>query len=138
MKRLIIGLAAMALLAGCSGVEKDARYETAIELRDAMTAAGYDCPSWDDFDTETTSFDSGHCLSDNRDQLRVYKTEQARSGDMDGLILGTQFAMVSTRVEMGLLVSNNWAIRAPKEEIPGLREKLGGFEPDLSDVRMPT
>ena len=130
-------LSAGFLLSGCfGGIQKDATYKTAADLRDAAVKSGYDCPQWSDKDTDS-SFDAGACLSDRRDQLRVYPSESAREKDLEGAILGTQLNMATGRVELALLVGPNWTISGPKDSVAPLKDKLGGYLPDLSEVRMP-
>ena len=125
------------LLAACSnGVQKDAAYKSAVELRDAMVKSGYSCPQWSDKDT-TGGFDAGACLSDNRDQIRVYTTQDAREKDTESAILGAQLIMASVRVDMAVLVGTNWTVSGPKRDVEQLQPKLGGYIPDISQVRLP-
>lgn len=132
-----VGAVLVAVLTACSaGVSKDASYSTAAALRDAMVSSGYACPNWNDDNTGGT-FDAGKCLTDNRDQLRVYPEAAAREQDTEGAILGAQLSMAGRRVEGAVLVGPNWIIYGPKEDVTRLKDKLGGYLPDISEVRMP-
>ena len=139
-KRGLWGLGALCLIvlvaSGCGGVQKDADYKTASDLKAAAVKSGYSCPEWSDKDTDK-SFDAGRCLSDNRDQFRVYPSEEAREKDLEGSIFGVQASMVISRTEGALLVGPNWTIYGPKDDVTRLKDKLGGYLPDLSDVRVP-
>lgn len=128
---------ALLLFSGCgSSVEKDAEYASASMLRDALVGVGYECPQWSDEDT-TTEFDAARCLSDDRDFLRVYPDVAAREADLEGAVFGTQLMMATGRVETALLVGPNWTLSGPTELVTPLQETMGGFFPDLSDVRLP-
>lgn len=129
-------LVAVLLMAGCGGVKKDASYKTAADLKTAAVKSGYDCPEWSDKDT-AKNFNAGSCLSDHRDQFRVYPSEKAREKDLDGNILGVQVAIAVSRTDGALLVGTNWTIYGPKDDVTALKAKLGGYLPDLSDVRVP-
>lgn len=129
-------LIVMLALAGCGGVQKDATYKTASDLKQAAVKSGYECPEWSDKDTDK-SFDAGSCLSDHRDQFRVYPSERAREKDLEGNILGVQMAIVTSRTEGALLVGPNWTIYGPKDDVTALKKELGGYLPDISDVRLP-
>lgn len=134
--KIAVVLLAVLLLAGCGGVKKDASYKTAVDLKAAAVKSGYDCPEWSDKDT-AKNFDAGSCLSDHRDQFRVYPSEKAREKDLEGNILGVQMAIAVSRTDGALLVGPNWTIYGPKDDVTALKAKLGGYLPDLSDVRVP-
>lgn len=139
MKKLaVIAAAGLMALTACGGVSKDATYEKADDLLNAATQSGYDCPTREVKSSRYEgSVDEGRCKSANRDLFVVFSTPAALDSAREGFIFGTQLIMTDTREDAAVLVGPNWIIRGPKDEVIPLKEKLGGYLPDISHVRMP-
>lgn len=120
------------------GVVKDAEYASASDLRDALVKAGHECPQWDDKDVNA-KFDGGACLTDDRDQLRVYSSVSDREADLDSIIAGAQLQMAfgKGRTELAVLVGTNWSFAGPVENVHAVKDEMGGYLPDLSELRIP-
>lgn len=90
-----------------------ATYGTVTELRDALVAAGYECPAWEQADQVKLAAQSGSCS--DADVLSVYVGAEDRD------------VVVATLKEFGgasLLVGENWILNSP--EAPAFQAKMGG------------
>jgi len=90
-----------------------ATFGTVTELRDALVAAGYPCPAWEQTDVVSAAAQSGSCS--DADVLSVYVGTEGRD------------VVVATLKELGgasLLVGDNWILNSP--DAPALQAKMGG------------
>lgn len=96
---------------------KDARYGSVVELRDALIAAGYKCPSWLQDDRIKLAAESGQCS--DADVLSTYATQ----ADLDEYVDGWRSLGLE---DNPIVVGPNWVLNLPEEAIPQVRERLGG------------
>jgi hypothetical protein len=114
--QVLIGAAAVALaLAACGGPAKDATYESASKLRDAVIASDVECPG----DASDPSEDGGEdflkCSSDLG--LHVFKTD-------DDMIMGKVWMGFSKTPS---LQGPRWIIESQDESmLAKVKETLGG------------
>lgn len=116
MKRILWATPLLVLaLAGCGGVQKDATYENATKLREAVIASGVECPG----DAADASDDGGEdflkCSSDLG--LHVFKTD-------DDTVMGKVWMGYSKTPS---LQGPRWIIESPDAgTLAKIKEKLGG------------
>ena len=105
----------VALLVGCGGPAKDATYENATKLREAVIASGVECP--------------GDAPNPSKDKTEDFIKCSAQMGLH---VFTTDDAMVSGKVMMGFsksasLQGPRWIIESPDTGMLGkLKDKLGG------------
>lgn len=143
--RLIPVLAAAVLLAGCTSTSSAppsvtspstsqpasaaavpaTGYKSAVDLRDAVTAAGYPCEAWSLTNDVETAVESGRC-SDS-DSFAIFKsisevramsagyTAGVAKGDLDGT---------------SALFGTNWVLLLPTDDIDKIESAMGGIRQD--------
>lgn len=115
LKRFLWAPVLVLVLAGCGGVQKDATYESASKLRDAVIASGVECPG-------DASDKSG---SGDEDFLKC-------SGELGLHVFRTDDAMVTGKIMTGFtktpsLQGPRWLIQSEDAAaLAKLRDKLGG------------
>lgn len=135
MKLAWIAMAAALLLAGCGG-EADAKdapkappasselgtISSVIELRDALVAAGYDCPTWTQDNVVKLAAESGSC--DDSSVLSTFASEGDRQAQLD-IDKGMSDMLSDADIEEDpTLVGPNWMFKSP--EASKYASKLGG------------
>lgn len=115
MKRLLWVPLIVLGVAGCGGPAKDATYESASKLRDAVIQSGADCPG------------------DHSDPSKDKTEDFIKCSSTMGLhVFTTDDAMISGKVMMGFtktpsLQGPRWIIESPDASALGkLKDKLGG------------
>lgn len=103
-------------------VEKNARYETVEELRDAAVVAGYGCTQWVQTDRVGNAEESGSCTDE--DTFAIYASSSAvnrhlRRERERSVVLAEQGI-----IEPSTLVGPNWTIKT--DAAVELGEFLGG------------
>lgn len=120
--RVIAVTAAAAALAlavgGCGGPEKDASYGSVNEFRDALVAAGYDCPDWKQTDDVPSAAQSGRCST--KDKLMTFST----TDDRDHIVDTFKDFMGGLGMEVHLLVGPNWILNSADAD--QMQKKIGG------------
>lgn len=116
-KQVALLVAVTALLTACSGVEKDAEYQTPGALREAVIAAGGECPG------ETVNGSAG----DEEQRLQCSDTLTLRlfSEDED-LKTGELGIALGLTSDEAILTGPNWIVQGSAEELIELNEDLGG------------
>lgn len=114
----VVAAALMLILTACSGgVKKDATYEDAGALRDAVIKTGQKCPGET---VEVTSRERGSSKvkCDKDLQIEVINDEQ---------LMGLMPITISTsKSRYSYLLGNNWVIQGETSVLDELKGKLGG------------
>lgn len=115
MKRILWAAPLIVLvMAGCGGPQKDATYENATKLRDAVIASGVDCPG--DAVKHDDKFGEDYVKCSSSLALAVYGNDQ-------------QTDMSKTIHDMSkdtYLVGSRWIIQGDAGTLGKLKDKLGG------------
>lgn len=118
----IIAATAVVALTGCGllggGPEKDARYGSVVEFRDALVTAGLDCADWKQDDQISAAAQSGTCGSSA--VLMTFTSQQ----DRDSIVTGQREFVAGTGIDVHLLVGPNWILNSAKA--PDLQPAMGG------------
>lgn len=99
-------------------IEKDATYGTVEDFRDAVIAAGYECPEYSERDSSTFAAESADCEGDT--VLLIYSSATARDNNLETL-------KALSPPDNALLVGPNWIFNTGQESIiDEIRPELGG------------
>ncbi|MCO4257345.1 hypothetical protein [Pseudarthrobacter cellobiosi] len=115
LKRFLWAPVLVLALAGCGGPAKDATYESASKLREAVVASGVECPGDASDKSDSGDEDFLKCSSDLG--LHVFKTDDA---------------MITGKVMTGFtktpsLQGPRWLIQSEDESmLAKIKDKLGG------------
>lgn len=97
-----------------SAIKRDI-YTEVVQLRDALTDAGYDCPSWEAHNRVAAAVESGSC-TDN-DVLSIYRDQTATLDALE-----TLRSTGPATVVMG----QNWIVNTGAHNLRMVRDALGG------------
>ncbi|RKO27658.1 hypothetical protein D7Z96_01680 [Pseudarthrobacter phenanthrenivorans] len=103
------------VLAGCGGVQKDASYDDASKLREAVVASGFECPGDASDLSDSGDEDFLKCSEDMG--LHVFKTD-------DAMIVGK---VMTGFTKTPSLQGPRWMIQSEDESmLAKIKDKLGG------------
>lgn len=114
MKRFLWAPVLVLVLAGCGGVQKDAVYENASKLRDAVVASEVSCPGDAVKHDDKNGEDFIKCS--DKLALSVFDTEQ--NHNLAKAVHGFSKATY--------LAGPRWIIQGDADTLGKLKEKLGG------------
>lgn len=114
MKRFLWAPALVLVLAGCGGVQKDATYENASKLRDAVIASEVECPG----DAVKHDDENGEDFIKCSEDLALSVFDTAENLGMAKAIYGFS--------ETTFLSGDRWLIQGDAATLAKLKEKLGG------------
>lgn len=114
MKRFLWAPVLVLVLAGCGGVQKDAEYDDASKLREAVIASDVECPGDAVKHDDEYGEDYIQCSSDLA--LQVFDTE-----DNQGMAKA-----VYDFSETTYLAGPRWIIQGEEALLAKLKNKLGG------------
>ena len=114
MKRFLWAPVLVLALAGCGGVAKDATYEGAAKLREAVIASGVECPGDSVKHDDKYGEDYIKCSADLALQVFDSESNQNTAKALNG------FSKVS------YLAGPKWIIQGDDAVLAKLKDKLGG------------